>query len=53
MDDKKFILDIHNQIRRDAANGIESRGYVDSLPKAGDMRKMVRDDNCLILSQLV
>ncbi|XP_014222129.1 venom allergen 3-like [Trichogramma pretiosum] len=50
-DEKKRIVDLHNELRAKVARGEESRGSPGPQPKASDMKTMVWDDELATIAQ--
>ncbi|KAJ8977691.1 hypothetical protein NQ317_005423 [Molorchus minor] len=49
--DKKYILDIHNDIRNHVASGLEARGAIGSQPPAADMLALEWDNELAEIAQ--
>jgi len=49
--DKKLIVDLHNQMRRRVAKGLEWRGSPGPQPPAANMRQLQWDDELALMAQ--
>ena len=49
--DQKLIVDLHNQMRRRVAQGLERRGSPGPQPPAADMRQLRWDDQLALMAQ--
>jgi hypothetical protein len=51
--EKQYILDLHNNIRRRVAKGLETRGNPGPQPPAANMRKLVSEISLAVHKLLI